>query len=104
MRAALLLFCSLVVCLQADQLVLKNGDRVTGSIVKKDDKTITIKSDLFGVISAPWDQVVSVTADKPVTVVLKDRDDVHGTLTTVGEEVRVADVEVPRGRRAGDAQ
>jgi Protein of unknown function, DUF481 len=107
MRTSLVL-CSLVVCLHADQLVLKNGDRVTGSIVKKDDKTITIKSDLFGVITAPWDQVVSVTADKPVTVVLKEREDVHGTVTTQGEMVRVADVEVPRADvlaiRNGDEQ
>jgi hypothetical protein len=95
MRAALVL-CSLAVCLHADQLVLKNGDRVTGSIVKKDDKTITIKSDFFGVISAPWDQVESVTADKPVTVVLKDRDAVKGTVATKGEMVQVAGVQVAR--------
>ena len=56
----------------ADQLVLKNGDRVTGSIVKKDAKSITIKSDAFGAITAPWEQVESITADKPLTVVLKD--------------------------------
>ena len=68
----------------ADQLVLKNGDRVTGSIVKKDAKTITIKSDAFGEITAPWDQVDSITADKPLTVVLKDGKSVEGTLTTTG--------------------
>ncbi len=26
----------------ADKIVMKNGDRVTGSIIKKDDKNLTI--------------------------------------------------------------
>jgi putative salt-induced outer membrane protein YdiY len=87
---ALFILASLVLCLHADQLVLKNGDRVTGTIIKKDDKTVTIKSDLFGVIVAPWDQVESITADKPVTVILKDGKTVQGTLTTSEGKVAVA--------------
>jgi hypothetical protein len=87
---SILLLCTLTFTLSADQLVLKNGDRVTGSIVKKDDKSITIKSDLFGVISAPWDQVESITADKPVTVVLKEGGSVQGTVATSGGKLEVA--------------
>src|SRR5689334_24903624 len=86
----LLLVFPLALTLHADQLVLKNGDRVTGSIVKKDAKTITIKSDLFGVITAPWDQVDSVTADKPLTVVTKEGKSVQGTVTTSSGNVQVA--------------
>ena len=86
----LLALCAFAFVLHADQLVLKNGDRVTGSIVKKDAKTITIKSDLFGVITAPWDQVDSVTADKPLTVVTKEGKSVQGTVTTSGGNVQVA--------------
>jgi hypothetical protein len=74
----------------ADQLVLKNGDRVTGSIIKKDEKTITIKSDAFGVITAPWEQVASITAEKPVTVVLKDGKTVEGTVATTAGKFEVA--------------
>jgi len=87
LATALLVASPGMVC--ADQLVMKNGDRVTGSIVKKDAKTITIKTDAFGVITTPWDQVDSVTADKPLTVVLKDKT-VQGTLTTSGGKVDVA--------------
>ncbi len=39
---------------------MKNGDRVTGSIVKKDGKNLTIKTEQFGVVTTSWDQVVSV--------------------------------------------
>lgn len=73
----------------ADQVVLKNGDRVTGSIVKKDGQNLTIKSDHFGVITTTWDQVESITADKPVNVVLQDGKALQGTLATEGGKVQV---------------
>jgi hypothetical protein len=74
----------------ADQVVLKNGDRVTGSITKKDGKNLTIKTDLFGVITTSWDQVVSVQADKPVNVVLPDGRTVQGTIATTNGKLEVA--------------
>lgn len=36
----------------ADQITLKNGDRITGTVVKKDGANLIIKSDLFGLITA----------------------------------------------------
>jgi len=75
---------------RADQVVMKNGDRVTGSIVKQDGKTITIKTDVFGVVTAPWDQVVSIQSDKPVNVVLKDGKTLVGTLGSSDGKVQVA--------------
>ncbi len=76
--------------LLADQIVMKNGDRVTGSIVKKDAATLTIKTDLFGVVTLAWDQVSTVTAEKPLTVVLADGKTVQGSIATVGDKVEVA--------------
>ncbi len=73
----------------ADQIVLKNGDRVTGSIVKKDDKNLTVKSEHFGVVVIPWDQVESVTAEKPVNIVLQDGRALQGTLTSAGDKAEV---------------
>src|SRR5271169_4757484 len=52
------LFMLLIACTAwADQVTLKNGDRVTGSIVKKDGNNLTVKSDLMGVVTIPWDQI-----------------------------------------------
>ena len=73
----------------ADQLVMKNGDRVTGTIVKQDGKTITIKTDAFGVITAPWDQVASLRSDQPVNVVLKDGKALVGTVGSSEGKVEV---------------
>jgi len=74
----------------ADQIVMKNGDRVTGSIVKKDGKNLIVKSDQFGVVTMAWDQVESVTAAKAVNVVLADGKTVQGTLSTANGKVEVA--------------
>lgn len=89
MPAAILALVSFGATLRADLLVLKNGDRVTGSIIKKDGKTITLKSDNFGVITAPWDQVDSVKTETPLTVVLQDGKTVQGTLAARGGRVEV---------------
>ncbi|MFB3779312.1 MAG: YdiY family protein [Bryobacteraceae bacterium] len=64
----------------ADQVTLKNGDRVTGSIVKKDGATLTIKSEAMGVVTVPWDQVATIQSDKPLNVVLPDGKSVQATL------------------------
>lgn len=76
--------------LRADQIEMKNGDRVTGSIVKKDAKTLTIKTVHFGVVALPWDQVSSVMADKPLYVVLADGKTVQGSMATADGKVVVA--------------
>lgn len=73
----------------ADQVIMKNGDRVTGSVVKQDGKSITIKTDNFGVVTAPWEQVVSIQSDKPVHVVLQDGRTLQGTLATADGKVGV---------------
>ena len=56
--------CLFFMTARADQVVMKNGDRVTGSIIKKDGNNLTIKTTQFGVVTASWDQVESVLADK----------------------------------------
>jgi putative salt-induced outer membrane protein YdiY len=54
----------------ADQITLKNGDRVTGSIVKKEGKNLTIKSDLMGTVTVPWADVTDIQAGETLNVVL----------------------------------
>lgn len=45
--ALAILFCSAISAL-GDQVTLKNGDRLTGSVVKSDGKTIVLKTDYAG--------------------------------------------------------
>jgi len=86
---AFLMVGALLPAAWADHVVLKNGDRVTGNIVKKDDKNLTIKTDQFGVIAIPWDQIESVVADKAINIVLQDGRQFQGTLSLTGGKVEV---------------
>ena len=74
----------------ADQIVLKNGDRVTGTIVKKADDALTVKSTHFGLITVPWKEIESIKTDAPLNVVLADGKEVMGTLATANGKVDIA--------------
>ena len=74
----------------ADEVTLKNGDRLTGSVVKKDGKDLTVKTDQFGVVTTSWDQVASISTGKAINVVLQDGRTALGTLSTAGGQVTVA--------------
>ena len=69
---------------------MKNGDQVTGAIVKKDGKNLTIKTDQFGLVTTAWDQVASVQSDKPLNVAVPDGRTVQGTIATANGKVEVA--------------
>jgi putative salt-induced outer membrane protein YdiY len=86
----------------ADQVVMKNGDRLTGSIVRQDGKTITIKSVNFGVVTAAWEQVAAVQSDQPLTVVLKDGQTLAGALSTREGKLEVAAKDARVGVAPGD--
>lgn len=65
----------------ADQVTLKNGDRVTGAIVKKDGDVLTVKSEFMGVVNIPWNQVDEIKSGAPLNVVVADRS-VQATLNS----------------------
>jgi putative salt-induced outer membrane protein YdiY len=65
----------------ADQILLKNGDRLTGTIVRSDGKTIVFNSDLVGEVSVALDSVTNVTSDKTLYVTLADGRTVSGVVT-----------------------
>lgn len=57
---------------RADQVMLANGDRLTGKVISKADDTLTFETEYAGKIKIRWKDVVSVTTDKPVTVMSVD--------------------------------
>lgn len=74
----------------ADQVTLKNGDTVSGQIIKKDGDSLTIKSELMGEITMPWSAVTSVKSDNPLFVKLPTGKEVNGKVTTEGKDLSVA--------------
>ncbi|MBL8172400.1 MAG: DUF481 domain-containing protein [Acidobacteria bacterium] len=73
----------------ADELKLKNGDRLTGSIVKADGKTITLKTDYAGVITVSTEAVAEVTSQEPLYVALSDGKTLVGKVASSGGKYEV---------------
>ena len=51
-----------VISVLADQVTLKNGDRLTGSITKSDDQTLVIKTDYAGEVTVKFDAIQDITS------------------------------------------
>jgi putative salt-induced outer membrane protein YdiY len=70
-------FCS---SLFADQIVLKNGDRLSGAIIKSDAKNLVIKTDYAGEVTVDWSAVQDMNSTKSLHVGLKSGQTVVGPL------------------------
>jgi putative salt-induced outer membrane protein YdiY len=93
LRLSALAICLISTAAKADHIVLKNGDRLTGAIVKSDGKSLTLKSEFAGNVTVPLEAVTQVTADQPLYVTLKDNQTLVGTIVPAADklEVRTAD-------------
>jgi len=65
---------------RADVATLKNGDRVTGTLVTIKGGTLQLKTAKLGTVSIPMAEVAVYTVDKPVAVIIKGQGAVQGTL------------------------
>jgi putative salt-induced outer membrane protein YdiY len=62
----------------ADQVQMKNGDRITGVIVTVERGTLIINTSYAGKITIKWVEVTQVRTDSPAQVVLKDERTLEG--------------------------
>ena len=74
----------------ADQIVLKNGDRLSGTIVKSDAKSLVIKSEFAGEVTVQWLAVTEIHATQALHLALKDGQTVVGPVTTSDGKLEVA--------------
>jgi putative salt-induced outer membrane protein YdiY len=82
--------CLCATAAEADQLTLKNGDRLSGTIVKADAKTLLLKTDFAGDINLQWDAVTSIVSSQTLHLALKDGQTIVGTVTTTDGKFEVA--------------
>jgi hypothetical protein len=73
----------------ADQIVLKNGDKITGSITKSDGKVLVIHTDAAGDLTVKFDAIQSITSAGDLNITLGGKTAV-GPVTTTGTDVVVA--------------
>jgi putative salt-induced outer membrane protein YdiY len=79
LRTLLALIC-ISGCARADVVNLKNGDRVTGTLVTVKGGKLTLKSDVMGQVTIPLAQVARFSTAKPVAVVIKGQRPMQGSL------------------------
>ena len=91
-KATLVLAVFLLLCssLFADQVILKNGDRLTGTIERSDGKTVVIKTESAGEVTVQWSAIDSISSTQPLHVGLKGGQMVVGTVSTSGGEIQVS--------------
>jgi hypothetical protein len=83
--------------LWADQVVLTNGDVITGSVIKKDGATLTLKSEFLGEVTIPWTAVKDLKSDQELHVGLPGGQSASGKVATAAGNLEVA---APSGPRA----
>lgn len=66
----LLALSLITLTVHADSVTLKNGDKISGTVVNKEDGNLIFKTSYAGEIKIAWSEIVSLSTDKPVVVVL----------------------------------
>ena len=83
-----------------DQIAFKNGDRLTGAILKSDTKNIVIRTAVAGDVAALWQEIQELRSDQILYVGLVDGRTLVGRVTTREGKLEIATkagkVEAPR--------
>jgi len=84
------LFCGFASTALADQVTLKNGDHLTGTVVKGDGKTIVLHTDAMGDITIQFAAVREIKTDKDLHIGVKGGKTEVGTVTATDGKIEVA--------------
>ena len=69
----------------ADEVRLKNGDRLTGRVIRMEAGKLILKTSYAGDISIVWQEVASIMTDGSMKVVLKDETALEGNPLAIEE-------------------
>src|ERR1700756_3588077 len=91
-RTLLSVFALLLVAFgaRADQVILKNGDRLTGKIVTGDGKTLLLKSEFAGDVTIQWDAIPDIDPPENTNTTQKGPPRLSGKVTTQNGKFVVA--------------
>lgn len=76
--------------LLADQITLKNGDRLSGTILKSDAKTLVLKTEAAGEVTFQWAAIDAITSSAPLHVGLAGGQMVVGPVVTKDGQLQVS--------------
>ncbi len=89
MPRCLISFFLLSCLVWADQVTLTNGDRITGSILHSDTKTLVMKTDTAGEVTFKWDSIVAISSPGPLYIGLGDGQMIVGAVETANGRFNV---------------
>ncbi|HSR67583.1 MAG TPA: DUF481 domain-containing protein [Acidobacteriota bacterium] len=78
----------------ADQVVLKNQDRLTGTVASLKDGKLMFTTSYAGEVAISWAEVASLQTDQPQEIVLSDGRETTASVAPAGEE-GLARLQVP---------
>jgi len=58
----------------ADELIMKDGSRLLGKVLKEDDGVVDFETSYAGTIKVKWSEISELIADEPMTVLLENRE------------------------------
>lgn len=88
MRSAFASILLLLLCMpaaQADEVIFKNGDRLSGTIQKLDGRKLTISTKVAGDVNVDIEDVKTFSADKPLEIHMADGSVLRQTVVQAGE-------------------
>jgi len=89
-RFIFLLFSLAISTAQADVLIMKNGDRLTGEVVNETDGLLKFKTSYAGILSIKWEGVSEIKSDEPMILLLEGDDVLTGQVVkNTGEMIQV---------------
>ena len=66
----------------ADQVRFKNGDQLTGTILKSDAKSLLLKTTVAGEVTVSWQEIQELHSDLPLHIVFADGKELVGRMAT----------------------
>ncbi len=63
----------------ADVVYLRNGDRISGTVVRKAGDTLRVRTDYAGELKIRWTEVREIVTEAPATVLLEDGAELQAT-------------------------
>ncbi len=69
----------------ADEIIMKNGDRIQGQVVSLASGKLVFKTSYAGDITVEWRQVAELTTEETLEVVLDDKQTLKGKVVSSGE-------------------
>ena len=61
----------------ADELIMKDGSRLMGKVLKEDGGVVDFETSYAGVIKVKLGEISELVADEPITVLLKKQGNAH---------------------------